>query len=104
MKAVILAAGEGIRMRPLTINTPKPLLKIIGKPILEHIIDSFPNEIDEIIIVVGYLKDQIKNYFGSNWKSRKINYIFQKDKKGTAHALWLCRPLLKKRKIPTYHG
>lgn len=95
MKAVILAAGEGIRMRPLTINTPKPLLKILGKPILEHIIDSFPNEINEIVIVVGYLRNQIKNYFGSNWKGRKINYIFQKDKRGTAHALWLCKPFFK---------
>lgn len=95
MKAVILAAGEGIRMRPYTINKPKQLLKICGKPILERIIDILPKDINELIIVVGYLEDQIKKYFGNSWKGRKIKYILQKEKKGTAHALFKCKPYLK---------
>jgi UDP-N-acetylglucosamine diphosphorylase / glucose-1-phosphate thymidylyltransferase / UDP-N-acetylgalactosamine diphosphorylase / glucosamine-1-phosphate N-acetyltransferase / galactosamine-1-phosphate N-acetyltransferase len=96
MKAVILAAGEGNRLRPLTIKTPKPMLRVLDKPLLEHIIGSFPKEIDELIIVVGYLKEQIQDYFGDSWKGRKITYVWQKKKTGTAHALKLCKPALGK--------
>ena len=85
MKAVILAAGEGVRMRPLTNNCPKPMIKILGKPILHHIIDALPDEVNEIILVVGYLGDQIENYFGkdesNNFSCRcwnKIREIYKK--------------------------
>ena len=94
MKAVILAAGEGARMMPITKTCPKPLVKILGKPLLEHIFDVLPDEIDEIILVVGYLAGQIKSYFGEKFGKFQIKYVVQSEKLGTAHALWLCRDLL----------
>jgi len=95
MKAILLAAGEGIRMRPLTLNTPKPLLKVAGKSILEHLISRFPKEIDELILVIGYLGDKIKDYCGATFLGRSVKYVWQKQKLGTYHALELCRPHLK---------
>jgi len=95
MKAIILAAGEGIRMRPLTLKTPKPLLKINGKPILEHIVQRLPDEIDELVLVIGYLGEQIKDYCGDKFLGRKVRYIWQEKKLGTYSALKLCEPLIK---------
>jgi NDP-sugar pyrophosphorylase family protein len=80
MKAVILAAGEGRRMRPLTLDTPKPLLKINSKAILDHIVERFSSEIDELIIVVNYLGDKIKEYCGNEFHGRKVSYSQGSDK------------------------
>lgn len=96
MKAVILAAGEGIRMWPLTETKPKPMLKIGGKPLLHHIFDALPDEIDEVILVVGYLGDQIQKYFSKRFGRFKIRYVKQKEKLGTGHALHLCKNFLGK--------
>ena len=58
-KAIIMAAGKGTRMRPITLTTPKPLVKVHNKPIIEYSIEALlQNNIKEIYIVVGYLKDQ----------------------------------------------
>jgi NDP-sugar pyrophosphorylase family protein len=94
MKAIILAAGEGIRMRPLTEDTPKPMLKIQNKPILEHILDSLPPKIDQVVLVVGYLHQQIQDYFGDRYKNLKIDYVIQTEKLGTYNALELCRDFI----------
>ncbi len=94
MKCVILAAGEGVRMRPLTNEEPKPMLKVAGKPILEHIFDSLPSQISRVILVVGYLHQRIHDHFGHHFKNFKIDYIIQEGKLGTYHALKLCEPLL----------
>ncbi|MDO8522960.1 MAG: nucleotidyltransferase family protein [bacterium] len=94
MKAVILAAGEGLRMRPLTVSRPKPMIEILGRPLLHHIFDALPDEIDEVIMVVGYLEDQIRNYFSESFGGKKITYVHQPKKLGTAHALWLVRRFL----------
>lgn len=96
MKAIILAAGEGIRMRPLTLKTPKPLLKVGGRPILEHIVKALPVEINELILVIGYLGEQIKDYCGNGFLGRPVQYIWQKKKLGTYNALKLCEPLIEK--------
>jgi UDP-N-acetylglucosamine diphosphorylase / glucose-1-phosphate thymidylyltransferase / UDP-N-acetylgalactosamine diphosphorylase / glucosamine-1-phosphate N-acetyltransferase / galactosamine-1-phosphate N-acetyltransferase len=96
MKAIILAAGEGVRMRPLTLTLPKPLIAVAGKPIIEHLVSRFPKEIDEIIIVVGYLGNRIIEYCGKNFLGRPVTYVWQKKKLGTYQALELCRPHLKK--------
>ena len=97
MKAIILAAGRGVRLRPYTHITPKPLLKINGKRIIDYTLDILPQEIDEVIIVIGHLKWRLKWHLGKKYKHKKIIYIVQKDKKGTAHALSLCKPFLKKK-------
>jgi bifunctional UDP-N-acetylglucosamine pyrophosphorylase/glucosamine-1-phosphate N-acetyltransferase len=83
MKAVILAAGEGTRMRPLTRDTPKPLLPVAGKPIIQHNIDRIEEHVDEIIVVAGYEIDQVRKYFSD---SEDIHVIEQKQPEGTADA------------------
>ena len=94
MKAVILAAGEGVRLRPLTLTTPKPLLTVHGKPLLLRLIESFPEEIDGLIIVVGYLGDKIKEYCGDTFCGRPVQYVLQENVGGTYKALELCKPFL----------
>ncbi len=97
MQAVILAAGLGTRMRELTSSTPKPLLKIGDKTLLEYKLQNLPDEIDEVVMVIGYLGDQIKSTFDGVYAGKKITYIEQKELKGTGHALSLCQSLLKGR-------
>lgn len=94
MKAVILAAGKGMRMRPLTDTKPKPMIEILGRPLLHHIFGALPEEINEVILVTGYLENQIKDYFGEYFGGKKISYIHQSKKLGTAHGLWLARSFL----------
>lgn len=89
MKAIILAAGEGLRCRPLTLTRSKVMLPIANRPILEHVIDSLEkNRITDIILIVGYKKERIMDYFedGLNF-GVKIKYIEQKAQLGTAHAI-----------------
>jgi len=95
MQAVILAAGKGTRMQPLTYDIPKAMLPIKGKPVLEYTLDFLPEEIDEVIIVINHLGDQIKNYFGDEWKGRKIKYITQETLNGTGGAVRICKDLVK---------
>ena len=94
MKAVILAAGQGLRMRPLTLDRPKPLVEVAGKPLIERLVLNLPKEIDELIIVVGYLANKVEDYCGDNFLGKKVTYVFQREYLGTAHALKLCRPYL----------
>lgn len=75
MKLVILAAGEGIRMRPLTLTAPKPLLLFGGKCALERLFEALPPEITEVIIAVNYLGEQIRAFCGSEYYGRKIIYV-----------------------------
>lgn len=94
MQAVILAAGEGRRMRPLTLERPKPLVLVAGRPLLEHIIDALPQEVDEIVLVVGYKADMITTHFGDLYKGRCIQYVHQQVPEGTGHALKAAEPLI----------
>ncbi len=97
MQCVILAAGKGTRLRPLTETTPKPLVKVAGKPLLDHIVASLPSSVDELIIVHGYLGEQIIAHCGEEYMGRKVTYVHQVEQRGTAMALWLCKDLLKGR-------
>lgn len=94
MQAVILAAGKGTRMQPLTYEIPKPMLRVKDKPLVAYTIELLPKEIDEVIFVVGYLGQQIKDYFGERYNNKKITYVEQKELNGTGGALWVCRDLL----------
>jgi UDP-N-acetylglucosamine diphosphorylase / glucose-1-phosphate thymidylyltransferase / UDP-N-acetylgalactosamine diphosphorylase / glucosamine-1-phosphate N-acetyltransferase / galactosamine-1-phosphate N-acetyltransferase len=103
MQCVILAAGEGTRMRPLTETMPKPLIKVCGKPILEHIVDALPPEIDELVIVIGYKGEMIKEYCGTEYKGKKVTYAVQDNPKaGTADALLTARGLAKGKFLVMY--
>ena len=89
MKAVILAAGEGKRLRPVTSTCPKPMIPIAGKPLLEHTILALKSVgIEEILLIVVYKEALIKNYFGNGQDKFdiKIEYITQDEYLGTAHA------------------
>jgi len=90
MKAVIIAAGKGKRLRPITSTIPKPMIPIGGKPLLEHSILCLKEVgVTEILIIVGYREELIKNYFGNgrNKFNVKIDYISQTEHLGTAHAV-----------------
>ncbi|OGH64479.1 MAG: hypothetical protein A2821_03085 [Candidatus Magasanikbacteria bacterium RIFCSPHIGHO2_01_FULL_41_23] len=87
MKVVILAAGEGRRMLPLTLKIPKPLLRIGNKTILDYIFDALPEEIDSVIVVVGYLKKKIQQHLGNRYQGRSIRYVTQSILDGSATAL-----------------
>ena len=103
MKAIILAAGEGIRMRPLTLTIPKPLLKVNGKPIIEYILESFPPQIDEVIIVVKYLGFQIKKHLGNKYRNLKIKYAQGSDK-GTAYSFLAAKIYLHNERFLLVYG
>ncbi len=87
MKAIILAAWEGSRLRPLTNSTPKPCLKIFGKSILEHNIENLAKFVDEFIIVVKYKKEKVSETLWNELFWRKISYFEQCDIPGTAAAI-----------------
>ena len=94
MQAVILAAGRGTRMGPLTESTPKPMLKVAGKTLLEHKLDALPSEVDQVIFVVSYLGSVIHDYFGGTYRDRSLLYVEQDTLDGTAGALWRTRDVL----------
>lgn len=94
MQAIILAAGKGTRMYPLTVSRPKPLIEVANKPVLEHNLEQMLGLIEEAIIIVGYKKDQIINRFGDNYKGLKIKYVVQEKQLGTGHAVLTAEKLI----------
>lgn len=91
MRAIILAGGEGTRLRPLTYNLPKALIPVQGKTLTEHVIDVLKKlDIDEVILSIGYMADKVKDYFGDGSKfNLKIAYAVEKEPMGTAGPLIL---------------
>ncbi len=88
-QAVILAAGEGKRLRPFTVTKPKAMLSIAGKPILQYVVESLAeNGVRQIILVVGYCREQIFDWMGAGERlGVDITYVTQEKRLGTAHAL-----------------
>jgi glucose-1-phosphate thymidylyltransferase len=97
-QAVILAAGEGQRLRPFTANKPKVMLTIADKPILQYVIEALAqNGIRSIILVVGYHREQIFDYMDSGERfGVEITYVTQEKQLGTAHALAQTRSVVDK--------
>tara|TARA_Y100001935_G_C17202208_1_gene455608 strand:+ start:118 stop:753 length:636 start_codon:yes stop_codon:yes gene_type:complete len=83
-------------MMPLTESIPKPLIPVLGKPILFHIIEALPEVVDELIIVVGYKGKEIEKYC-QEFIDRKCAFIFQEELTGTAGAVRLCEAVLEER-------
>ncbi|MGE4275069.1 MAG: bifunctional sugar-1-phosphate nucleotidylyltransferase/acetyltransferase [Candidatus Methanomethylophilaceae archaeon] len=89
MRALILAAGEGTRLKPITDNLPKPLITVGGKPLLTHTLEALRQVgVDRVSIVVGFQGERIrKHYQRGEPLGLDIDYIEQKERKGTAHAI-----------------
>ena len=88
MKAVVLAAGEGTRLRPLTAEKPKGMVEVAGKPLLSHCFEQLNQlDIDELLVVVGYKKEVIIEHYGDEFEGTPITYAHQREQNGLAHAL-----------------
>jgi glucose-1-phosphate thymidylyltransferase len=88
MKAVVLAAGEGTRLRPLTEDKPKGMVEVDGRPILTHCFQQLVDlGADELLVVVGYRKQDIIDHYDDQFEGIPITYTHQRDRKGLAHAL-----------------
>jgi len=88
MKAVVLAAGEGTRLRPLTEDKPKGLVEVADKPILTHCFEQVADlGAEELVVVVGYKKEKIIEYYGDEFEDIPITYAHQREQNGLAHAL-----------------
>jgi UDP-N-acetylglucosamine diphosphorylase / glucose-1-phosphate thymidylyltransferase / UDP-N-acetylgalactosamine diphosphorylase / glucosamine-1-phosphate N-acetyltransferase / galactosamine-1-phosphate N-acetyltransferase len=97
MKGVILAAGEGVRLQPITTTRPKHMINLCGKPILEYCLDALTlSGITEVIIVTHYMSETIRQYFGDGKKfGTKIDYVEQSEILGTGNALKVVEPYIK---------
>lgn len=87
MKAIILAGGKGTRFKNITRRIPKSLIRVSGKPIIEHTFSALPSLIKEVYIVVGHLGEKIKKHIGLEYGGLKVKYVTVKDLTGTATAL-----------------
>jgi NDP-sugar pyrophosphorylase family protein len=97
MQCIILAAGKGTRLKPLTETLPKPLVKVCGQTLLDHIVLALPSAVKELIIVIGYRGDMIRDYCGDTFHGRPVTYLVQEEINGPAQALWLTKDLIKGR-------
>lgn len=104
MKAIVLAAGEGTRLRPLTLTKPKALLPVGNIPVIQHVLEALKkNGVKEILIVVGYLKEKIQGLVGDGKRfGLKVNYVLQNHVRGTGEALNLASNLLDKTFLLVY--
>ncbi len=94
MQAVILAAGRGTRMGELTNLVPKPMLLVHGKSLIEHKLDILPPEVDEVIFIIGYLGNVIRETFGDTFNGKTIRYVEQTVLDGTMGAVALAKPYI----------
>lgn len=91
--AIVLAAGEGQRLRPLTANRPKPMLSAGPKPILEHVFDELIDSgVTDITVVVGYRRNHVQSHFGSTYRNVPLRYVIQEKQLGSGHALLTAEP------------
>jgi UDP-N-acetylglucosamine diphosphorylase / glucose-1-phosphate thymidylyltransferase / UDP-N-acetylgalactosamine diphosphorylase / glucosamine-1-phosphate N-acetyltransferase / galactosamine-1-phosphate N-acetyltransferase len=88
MKAVVLAAGEGTRIRPLSASVPKPMLPVADRPLAAHTVDAAIDAgAKEVILVIGYEAETVKDHFGAEYRGVPISYAIQEEQAGTAHAV-----------------
>jgi NDP-sugar pyrophosphorylase family protein len=95
MDAVILAAGLGTRLRPHTLTTPKPLLPVRGRPILDWILGALPTKVDRIVVVVHYLADQVERYLQTQTWFPQYAVVPQQKPRGTGDALRQCESYIR---------
>jgi len=104
LKAVVLAAGEGKRLRPLTATRPKHMIPIGGKPLLEHHLLALRDSgIKDVLLIVNYKADQIKEYFRDGSRLRmRISYAYQREIRGTANAFSIAEDYVDGDFVATY--
>jgi len=95
MQAVLLAAGQGTRMRPLTDALPKPMVPVADRPLVAHAADAaVDGGVSELIIVVGYEREAITEYFGDSYRGVPVTMVTQTEQRGTADAVRAAAPEL----------
>jgi len=105
MDGIILAGGKGTRMRPLTLQTPKPLLPVAGRPILEWALLGLRPTVDHVLVVVNYLKEQIEDYMARQSIFPRYTLVQQlPEPLGTGHALMCCAPHLQSDEFLVHNG
>lgn len=95
MQGLVPAAGEGTRLRPLTADRPKGLVTVGDRPLLAHVFGTLLDlGVDELVVVVGYRGDQIRDHFGDRFADTPIRYVTQDERRGLAHAVACAAPVL----------
>jgi bifunctional UDP-N-acetylglucosamine pyrophosphorylase/glucosamine-1-phosphate N-acetyltransferase len=104
MDAIILAAGLGTRLRPHTLTTPKPLLPVRGRPILDWALGALPGSVDRVLVVVNYLAEQIEAYLRGQRHVADWLAVRQEQPRGTGDALRSCREHLRSDRFLVVNG
>jgi bifunctional UDP-N-acetylglucosamine pyrophosphorylase/glucosamine-1-phosphate N-acetyltransferase len=104
MDAIILAAGLGQRLRPYTETTPKPLLPVQGRPLLDWILGALPAEVNRTIVVVNYLAEQIEHYLKTQPYQKQWVTVRQTTPRGTGDALRSCREIVQSERFLVLNG
>jgi glucose-1-phosphate thymidylyltransferase len=95
MKVVIPVAGAGMRLRPHTYTQPKPLMPVAGKPIIKFIVDKLVEAgMTEFVFIIGYLGDKIRNFLEQNYPDMDMEFVYQEQREGSAHAVWMAREIV----------
>src|SRR5687767_15917558 len=104
MDAVLLCAGLGTRLRPHTLTTPKPLLPVQGRPILDWTLGALPASVDRVLVVTHYLAEQVETYLrGQKWFREWVT-IPQGDPRGTGDALRKCESQVRSDRFLVING
>jgi len=104
MDAIILAAGLGTRLRPHTLQTPKPLLPLRGRPILDWTLGALPPPVDRVIIVVHYLAEQVEAYLHSQRWFKHWRTVKQEQPRGTGDAVRSCQAYIQSERVLVMNG
>jgi NDP-sugar pyrophosphorylase family protein len=104
MDAVILAAGLGTRLRPHTLKTPKPLLPVQGRPILDWTLGALPKAVDRVVVVVHYLAEQVEAYLRTQTHFKEWAIVPQGIPEGTGDALRKCRAQIRSERFLVLNG
>jgi len=104
MDAILMAAGLGTRLRPHTLHTPKPLLPVQGRPILDWIIGALPAEVGRLVVVVHYLAEQVEAYLKRQTRVRDFTVVPQVEPRGTGDALRRCQAHIRSDRFLVLNG